>query len=82
MFIIVLRQFWSRGLFFGMQALPKNRGAYVDDQNCQTGLTGAHKWSDRSDLFQIRQSADRSDWNPRTTRTFFRFRYVIGFLTG
>ena len=32
-FIIVLRQFWSRGLFFGMLASPKNRGAYVDDQN-------------------------------------------------
>jgi hypothetical protein len=31
--IIVFRQFWSRGVFFGTQALPKNRGAYVDDQN-------------------------------------------------
>ena len=30
---IVLIQFWSRGVFFGTQALPKNRGAYVDDQN-------------------------------------------------
>ena len=47
MFIIVLRQFWSRGLFFGMLASPKNRGAYVDDQNCRpvwpvpvSGLTG------------------------------------------
>ena len=39
-FIIVLRQFWSRGLFFGMLASPKNRGAYVDDQNWH--------WSNRS----------------------------------
>ena len=30
---IALRQFWSRRVFFGTQALPKNRGAYVDDQN-------------------------------------------------
>ena len=33
--IVALRQFWSREMFFGMQALPKNRGAYVDDQNWQ-----------------------------------------------
>ena len=43
-FIIVLRQFWSRRVFFGTQALPKNRGAYVDNQNWHstipTGLTG------------------------------------------
>jgi len=50
--------------------------------------TGAHKWSNRSDLFRIRQSDDRSDrsdrsnWNPSTTRTFCRFSYVIGFLAG
>ena len=31
--IVALRQFWSREVFFGTQALPKNRGAYVDDQN-------------------------------------------------
>ena len=31
--IIVIRQFWLRRIFFGKQALPKNRGAYVDDQN-------------------------------------------------
>ena len=30
---IALRQFWSRRVFFGTQTLPKNRGAYVDDQN-------------------------------------------------
>ena len=30
---IALRQFWSRRVFFGTQALPTNRGAYVDDQN-------------------------------------------------
>ena len=33
--IIALRQFWSGGVLFGMQALPKKRGAYVDDQNWQ-----------------------------------------------
>ena len=46
--IIALRQFWYRGVFFGTQALPKNMGAYVDDQNWQGpvlpvyagGLTG------------------------------------------
>jgi hypothetical protein len=41
---IALRQFWSRRVFFGTQALPKNRGAYVDNQNWHstipTGLTG------------------------------------------
>jgi len=31
--IIALRQFWLRRMFFGKQALPKNRGAYVDSQN-------------------------------------------------
>ena len=30
---IALRQFWSRRVFFGTQSLPKNREAYVDDQN-------------------------------------------------
>ena len=30
--IIVLRQIWSRGMFFGTQALPKNKGAYVDNR--------------------------------------------------
>ena len=30
---IALRQFWFRILFFGTQALPKNRRVYVDDQN-------------------------------------------------
>ena len=33
MLIIVLRQFWLRRIFFGKQALPKNRGADVDSQN-------------------------------------------------
>ena len=33
--IIALRQFWSREVFFGAQVLPKNMGAYVDDQNWQ-----------------------------------------------
>jgi len=33
--IIALSQFWSRGVFFGTQVLPKNRGAFVDDQNWQ-----------------------------------------------
>jgi hypothetical protein len=50
--IIGLRQFWSRRVFFGTQALPKNKGAYVDDQNWQqprpTGLTGCPRRSDRS----------------------------------
>ena len=52
-FVIVLRQFWSRGLFSGMLASPKNRGAYVDDQNwhwsnrpvwpvLESGLTGLY----------------------------------------
>ena len=31
--IIALRQFWLRRMFFDKQALPKNRGAYVDSQN-------------------------------------------------
>ena len=30
---IALKQFWSRRVLFGTQVLPKNRGAYVDDQN-------------------------------------------------
>ena len=43
--IIALRQFWLRRMFFGKQALPKNRGAYVDNQNWHqpvwpSGLTG------------------------------------------
>ena len=47
--IIALRQFWLRRMFFGKQALPKNRGAYVDSQNwLLTGLTGQAKLSDRS----------------------------------
>ena len=33
MIIIALRQFWLKRMFFGKQALPKNRGAYVDSQN-------------------------------------------------
>jgi len=33
--IIALRQFYSGDVLFGMQALPKKRGAYVDDQNWQ-----------------------------------------------
>jgi hypothetical protein len=33
--IIALRQFWFKRVFFGTQALPKNRGAYVDNQNRQ-----------------------------------------------
>ena len=33
--IIALRQFYSGEVLFGMQALPKKRGAYVDDQNWQ-----------------------------------------------
>ena len=33
MIIIALRQFWLKRIFFGKQALPKNRGAYVDSQN-------------------------------------------------
>ena len=41
---IALRQFWSRRVFFGTQVLPKNRGAYVDNQiwhlTKPTGLTG------------------------------------------
>ena len=36
-------------------------GLGVDDQNWQTGLTGAHKRYDRLNLFQVRQSTDRSD---------------------
>ena len=31
MFIIVLRQFWSRALFFSMLTITKKQGAYVDD---------------------------------------------------
>ena len=41
-----LDNFGPESCFFGMQALPKNRGAYVDDQNwqtVQTGQTGMHK---------------------------------------
>ena len=52
MLIIVLRQFWSRRVFFGTQLLSKNMGAYVDDQNWQqtrpTGLTGRPRRSDWS----------------------------------
>jgi hypothetical protein len=31
--LIVSLQFWLREMFLGTQALPRNRGAYVDDQN-------------------------------------------------
>ena len=44
--IIALRQFWSRGGFFGMQALPKNRGHMLTTKigtAVQTGLTGMHR---------------------------------------
>ena len=44
--IIALRQFWSRGVFFGMQALPKNRGHMLTTKigtAVQTGLTGMHR---------------------------------------
>ena len=73
-------------VFWHASIIKKNRRAYVDNQNWQTGLTGARKRSDRSNLFQVRQSAggsdwsDRSNWNPSTIRTFYRFRSVIGFL--
>ena len=33
--MIDFRQFWSKEVFFGTQALPKKREAYVDDQNWQ-----------------------------------------------
>ena len=64
MFIIVLRQFWSRGLFFGMLASPKNGGgAYVDKlaQVEQTGMTGAYEQSDRSGPCSRSGNPDRSD---------------------
>ena len=91
-FIIVLRQFWSRGLFFGMLASPKKtegicwrpKLALVE----QTGLTGAFERSDRSGPCSRSGNTDRSDrsdrstWNPSTTRTLCRFRYVIEFLAG
>ena len=32
---IALGQFLARRVLFGTQTLSKNRGAYVDDQNCQ-----------------------------------------------
>ena len=49
----------------------------VDDQNWhkpdQTGLTGAHKRSNRSVIFRIRQSADRSDRSTRNPSIFRNF---------
>ena len=38
-----LDNFGPETYFFGMQALPKNRGTYVDDENWQTVQTGMHK---------------------------------------
>ena len=76
--IIALRQFWYRGVFFGTQALPKNMGAYVDDQNWQTGLTGVRRRSDRLGFSCSRSDttdrSDRSKQSPSTTRVFHRFR--------
>ena len=61
--IIALRQFWYRGVFFGTQALPTNKGAYVDDQNWQTSLTGVRMRSDRLGF-----SCSRSDTTDRSDR--------------
>jgi hypothetical protein len=45
LFVIIIRQFWSRRLFFGMQALKKTWGHMltikIDTTGC-TGLTGMH----------------------------------------
>ena len=44
--IVALRQFWSREVFFGMQALLKNRGHMLTTKigtAVQTGLVGMHR---------------------------------------
>jgi len=47
LFIIMLRQFWSRRLFFGKQALPKKIGGHMLTTKIgtamQIGLTSMHK---------------------------------------
>jgi hypothetical protein len=40
LFIIALRKFWSRRLFFGMQTLAKNRGHMLTTKIGTTGGTG------------------------------------------
>ena len=47
--IIVLRQFWYRGLFFGMQALPKNWGHMLMIKIGTTKGTGQTSRLNRSD---------------------------------
>ena len=78
---IALRQFWSRRVFFGTQALPKNRETYVDDQNWQltrpSGLTGLGAVAGLARLTGLTGGSDRSDrskQSPSTTRDFYRFK--------
>ena len=91
-----LDNFGPEAYFFGMLASPKNRGAYVDDQNwhwsnrpvwpvLESGLTGLDHVAGLAIPTGLTGGSDRSDrstWNPSTTRTLCRFRSVIGFLAG
>ena len=81
--IVALRQFWSREVFFGTQALPKNRGHMLTTKIgsnlnrpvspvCPGGRTG---------LGVCRRSgmtnrSDRSRRSPSTIRVLNRFRSV------
>ena len=65
--LIVSVQFWFGETFLDTQALPRNRGAYVDTQNWhdegfldnlgRTGQTSPLNWSDRS-----RQVCQIANW--------------------
>jgi hypothetical protein len=55
LFNIILRQFWYKRFFFGMQALSKIRGLYVDDQNW-------HGYADRLDLCAQTGQTDLGDF--------------------
>jgi len=70
--IIVFRQFWFRRIFFGKQALPKNKGAYVDSQNwhrpvCPSGLLS---------VAGLTGGSDRSMRSLSIIRKFYKFRFV------
>ena len=72
------------------------RKVYVDDQNwhwsnrpvwpvLESGLTGLNHVAGLATPTGLTSGSDRSDrstWNPSTTRTLCRFRFVIWFLAG
>ena len=61
--IIALIQFWFRRVFFGTQVLPKNMGAYVDDQNWQDCAYRSRWFCQNAHLTSPLRSFRRSDQN-------------------